>query len=235
MSDPLTRSQKWLNKASKDFTSVQKLITEPPILSTAIFHCQQCAEKSLKAILVLNGVSPDTQRFKTHNLRFLLREATSFHSELSQYDRSIEVLNDMDTFYRYLQDEEPEEPTLSEFKNAFSVARNLFSKAIQLQNAKVKAKVDNQPTPEQLWQNLSKDFTSTGVKLSQQVALKAFQNKHSEQTLTQILAHDPTTIELQRTEGSDRATQYIKTIINGAKIGLRQSPRPQQQENELEP
>lgn len=233
MSDPLIRSQRWINKATRDFNSIHKLITEPPELSTAIFHCQQCAEKSLKAILVMNGVSPDHQRFKTHNLRFLLREATSFHSELNEYNQSIEALNDMDTFYRYPQDEEADEPSLSEFRNAYSIAKSLLQNAMQVLQAKIQAKVDNQQTPEQLWTNLSKDFRATGVKLSQQVALKAFQSKHSEETIAQILVHDPTTIRLRQGEGSDRAEQYIQTIINGTKSTLRQPPRPQQ-DNDLE-
>jgi hypothetical protein len=181
-----------------------------------------------RKILEMNGVSPDNQRFKTHNLRYLLREATSFHPELNEYDLSIEVLSDMDTFYRYPQDEEPDEPSITEFRNAYSVTQSLFQKARQLLQAKNKAKADNQQNPEQLWTNLSQNFKSTGVKLSQQVALKAFQSKHSEGTVFQILAHDPTSIDLRQREGGDRADQYIRTIINGAKSTLRQSPRPQQ-------
>ncbi|MGB8699877.1 MAG: HEPN domain-containing protein [Thermosynechococcaceae cyanobacterium] len=234
MSDPVKLSQRWISSAIADFKSIQKLVSEPPILSTAIFHCQQCAEKSMKALLILNGVSSEMQRFKTHNLRFLLRETTSFYPEMSQFDKSIEALNDMDTFYRYPQDEEPSEPTVTEFKNAFSTAQSILKKATQILEAKIKAQQDKQQTPEQIWESLSKSFSSTGVKLSQQVALKAFQNKHSEETVAQILAHDPQAIDLKQNEGSDRANQYIKTIINGAKFTLRQSPRPQQ-DIDLEP
>ena len=228
-SDTIDLSQRWLLSATEDFNVSQRLVSEPPFfLKSAIFHCQQCAEKSLKTILVLNGISDETQRFKTHSLRFLIGEASKLYPELTQFEESVEALNNMDTAYRYPNAGNRSEPTLTEFKNGFSIAKTLLQRAAQLVEAKVKAETDKQQTPEQLWQSLSKNFSSTGVKLSQQVTLKAFQYNLSEETVVQILAHDPTTIDLKQKEGGDRANQYIRTIISGAKFTLRQSPRPQQ-------
>ena len=46
----LTRN--WLIKAQHDLASARVLATSnPPLLDTAIYHCQQAAEKSLKGFL----------------------------------------------------------------------------------------------------------------------------------------------------------------------------------------
>lgn len=43
----------WLLKAENDLKSAEKLSDgDDPVLDTAIYHTQQCAEKSLKAYLV---------------------------------------------------------------------------------------------------------------------------------------------------------------------------------------
>jgi HEPN domain-containing protein len=56
MSDP-SDPQSWVEKAKQDYTLIRLSITQVPILAyPAIFHAQQCAEKYLKAILVLQGV-----------------------------------------------------------------------------------------------------------------------------------------------------------------------------------
>ena len=53
----------WLNKASEDLASARVLLNAGHP-STALFHCQQCAEKSLKAFLTWH----DQPFRKTHNL-----------------------------------------------------------------------------------------------------------------------------------------------------------------------
>ena len=46
----------WLQKAENDILSAQRLLEiEPMILDNACFHCQQAAEKSLKAFLHYKG------------------------------------------------------------------------------------------------------------------------------------------------------------------------------------
>lgn len=60
----------WLEKALEDLEAAQRLMepTPEPIPAPAAFHCQQCAEKALKAYLVAAGI-----RFrKVHNLTYLL-------------------------------------------------------------------------------------------------------------------------------------------------------------------
>src|ERR1041385_7292147 len=46
-------TEEWVFKADDDYRSAEALLylVEPPIVETACFHCQQCAEKYVKAFL----------------------------------------------------------------------------------------------------------------------------------------------------------------------------------------
>ena len=44
--------QNWLTKAQHDLSAAVKLSSDPDLLDTAIYHCQQSAEKSVKGFLV---------------------------------------------------------------------------------------------------------------------------------------------------------------------------------------
>ena len=49
--------QQWLMKAKHDLkTAIKVTAGNDPIYDTAIYHCQQCAEKSLKGYLSFLGV-----------------------------------------------------------------------------------------------------------------------------------------------------------------------------------
>lgn len=55
----------WLDLAANDLRSAYHLTTLHPVpLEVVCFHCQQAAEKSLKAYLVYSGIRPP----KTHDL-----------------------------------------------------------------------------------------------------------------------------------------------------------------------
>lgn len=46
--------RQWLIKADHDVRTAERLLTvAPPILDTAVYHCQQAAEKAMKAYLTL--------------------------------------------------------------------------------------------------------------------------------------------------------------------------------------
>jgi len=63
-------TKEWVFKAEDDYRSAEALlyVVEPPIVDTACFHCQQCAEKYIKAFLEEHKV--DFPR--NHNLMQLL-------------------------------------------------------------------------------------------------------------------------------------------------------------------
>jgi HEPN domain-containing protein len=57
--------QSWLRKSNSDPGSARQLLEGPrPFLDTAVFHCQQTAEKVLKAFLTYH----DIPFAKTHDL-----------------------------------------------------------------------------------------------------------------------------------------------------------------------
>jgi HEPN domain-containing protein len=57
--------QAWLQKAENDLRSARVgLAADPPLIEDALFHCQQAAEKSIKAFLTAH----DTIFGKTHDL-----------------------------------------------------------------------------------------------------------------------------------------------------------------------
>jgi len=60
----------WLDYARGDLLTAQRAMADPAVEEAALFHCQQTAEKALKAYLIVAGAS-DLPR--THLLRNLVR------------------------------------------------------------------------------------------------------------------------------------------------------------------
>lgn len=62
----------WVTKGEEDWSSAQILLRdESPLVTPALFHLQQCAEKLLKALLIKKNI-----RFeRRHDLSYLLRLA----------------------------------------------------------------------------------------------------------------------------------------------------------------
>lgn len=60
----------WMDKAEHDFRAAQHMVelAEEGLTDIPCFHCQQCAEKYLKALLICHEVSFP----RTHDLRLLL-------------------------------------------------------------------------------------------------------------------------------------------------------------------
>ncbi|MBL7163611.1 MAG: HEPN domain-containing protein [Anaerolineales bacterium] len=112
----------WLIKALHDLATARKLASDPdPYLDTAIFHCQQAAEKALKGFLVFHD-----QRFdKTHDLRTIIRLATPFDDTFSSFIEIGELLTPYAVIFRYPGD--VMEPSPSEFKQAFNAAEDLYN------------------------------------------------------------------------------------------------------------
>ncbi len=71
--------QTWLFKADHDLRSAQRLADgDDPLLDTAIYHCQQSAEKAVKGFLVYQ----DVRVRKTHDIVELSAEAVKIDAEL---------------------------------------------------------------------------------------------------------------------------------------------------------
>ena len=90
--------RQWLIKAHHDLRSVRQLLAaEPPLLDTAAYHCQQAAEKSLKAFLVLQ----DSSFSKTHLLSHLVEQCAVVEPRFTELSEAAEFLTPFATSFRY--------------------------------------------------------------------------------------------------------------------------------------
>ena len=119
----MKQHEEWLKKADSDLASCKVLLNSlPPILDTCVYHAQQCAEKSLKAFLVLK-----TGRFiKKHDLTYLLTECSAIDPDFDNFADESDILAPYDTAYRYPGLSENFEPEYSEAEEAFFYAKNIL-------------------------------------------------------------------------------------------------------------
>jgi len=111
----------WLSKAMRDLASARKLAGgAEPYLDTAVYHCQQAAEKALKAFLVFHD-----QRFpKTHDLRSLANLAEPYKEGLATLYDAAERLTPYAVAFRY--PETIEIPGKEEFDLAAQAATTIL-------------------------------------------------------------------------------------------------------------
>lgn len=91
-------TKEWVAKAEGDFVVANELRrVQPPVYDARCFHCQQAAEKYLKAILVeLGAVVP-----RTHNLDDLLALLLPHYPTLRAFRRGLIFLTDFAVETRY--------------------------------------------------------------------------------------------------------------------------------------
>ena len=77
----------WLDRARQDLRAADLLLTsDEPLPDVAVFHCQQAAEKSLKAFLTWH----DRPFRKTHNLEELGEQCLGVDAGLEELiDRAV--------------------------------------------------------------------------------------------------------------------------------------------------
>lgn len=94
----------WLRKADDDLRSAQvDLAADPPLIEDALFHCQQAAEKAMKAFLTAH----DTSFRKTHDLDELAAACGAIDATLND---ALDPARDLTVFawaFRYPGADEP--------------------------------------------------------------------------------------------------------------------------------
>lgn len=139
--DPARQAQearRWIARADLDAAGAERLlIGTPPFPALAAFHCQQAAEKLLKAALVRAGVRPR----KTHDLASLTAEATRLMPTLTPYADPLRPRTLWSFAFRYPLDEgvEEPEPTVVE-------VRAVLDQIAELRAAVVRV-VEGEPSP----------------------------------------------------------------------------------------
>jgi HEPN domain-containing protein len=94
-----TYQREWVQKAEEDYQAALALsrLRKRPTPNAVSFHCQQCAEKYLKAFLV----SKDVKFPKTHDLLELHRLCLSVDSSFEFIGDLLDKLNPYSIGYRY--------------------------------------------------------------------------------------------------------------------------------------
>jgi len=118
----------WLEKADEDRLVVRQLFDAESIALGAIgFHCQQAAEKYLKAFLLFHGLEPE----RTHNLEFLLARCACVDPGFSLIDPM--NLTDYGVEARYPGDFlEPTSDEIEELMRIVEVIREKVLTAIRI-------------------------------------------------------------------------------------------------------
>jgi HEPN domain-containing protein len=102
MADQLkVEADAWLRRARDDLGAARKLLAgHDTFPATASYHCQQAAEKALKAVLVADTVPIP----KTHDLRVLIERCLLLEPSLDALRDACDELTPFATEFRYPTD-----------------------------------------------------------------------------------------------------------------------------------
>jgi HEPN domain-containing protein len=114
----------WLIKARNDLDTASQIGSLPDgHLDTAIYHCQQAAEKAIKGYLAFHD--HDLQR--THDLRRLIQVASGRDTAFSNWMDTAIILTPYATAYRYPGESSTLEPGRPEFDEALKLASDFLA------------------------------------------------------------------------------------------------------------
>ena len=112
--------QQWLDKANDDLRSAEYLSTmhHPTPDEIICFHCQQSAEKYLKAFMFSHDIEPE----KTHDLEELYIICQKYNASFSSLLLSLQFLNEYSVIPRYPNELEI---TNADMKTAIQYAKDV--------------------------------------------------------------------------------------------------------------
>ncbi|SFV52906.1 hypothetical protein MNB_SV-12-1353 [hydrothermal vent metagenome] len=117
----MTNYEAWIYKAKNDLKSALKLLDgDDPIMDTAIYHTQQCAEKALKGYLAFQKQPLK----KSHDIELLVEICSKIDIEFEKLYEYSENLTPYATAFRY-----PDiylEPDYDEVYEAIGMAREIL-------------------------------------------------------------------------------------------------------------
>ena len=121
----LADTRAWLAKAADDLRGAElDLSAERPLLGDALFHCQQAAEKALKAFLTWH----DRPFRKTHNLVELGDQCREIDPTLENLLRRAARLTEFAWKFRYPG--EPFEPSPDEAQDGLRLAQDVLAAVV---------------------------------------------------------------------------------------------------------
>lgn len=112
----------WMRKAGHDLENARIVSAAPHgPLDTAIYHCQQAAEKCFKAFLTLHAIP----FHKTHDLGLLLSQAANVNPVFKNFEDAAEELSPYAVIYRYPGEQGFLEPSRAAFDSALRAAESI--------------------------------------------------------------------------------------------------------------
>jgi HEPN domain-containing protein len=116
----------WLVKATNDLRAAETdLAASPPLLEDTLFHCQQAAEKAMKALLSWH----DEPFRKTHDLVEVGRQCVEIDATLEPLFRRSAPLTEYAWKFRYPG--ESEEPSRKEVVEAVTLAKQVYEAVLE--------------------------------------------------------------------------------------------------------
>ena len=97
MNDNGDLAQQWLKKAESDYANAELCLSGAVALDTATFHCQQAAEKFLKAWLIAHDIDPP----KTHEMKHLIALCLPIDPRFDQLSSDADALTPYAVERRY--------------------------------------------------------------------------------------------------------------------------------------
>ncbi|MGD2108555.1 MAG: HEPN domain-containing protein [Phycisphaerae bacterium] len=91
--------EEWIAKAEGDFRTAEREVQadECPNYGAVCFHCQQCVEKLLKAVLIEHGTRPP----RIHDLLVLSDQVRNLDANWMASDAALRFLTQGATMFRY--------------------------------------------------------------------------------------------------------------------------------------
>ena len=122
-------TREWLTKALHDLQTsrITAGATDGP-LDTAIYHCQQAAEKTVKGWLTANNIAFE----KTHDIRRLVRQALEVLPEFTRFTDAAEILTPYVSAFRYPGLTDDPMPSREEFDAALQHAQAIYDFVVNL-------------------------------------------------------------------------------------------------------
>ena len=97
-------------------------------MDTAIYHCQQAAEKALKGFLAFR----DHRLERSHDLERLVDLAAGFEASFRMHEDAAIILTPYATAYRYPGESATLEPSRAEFDEALKLSEEIFSFVVSI-------------------------------------------------------------------------------------------------------
>jgi HEPN domain-containing protein len=124
-----SEAKAWMVKAWRDLETARRAVVgEPPLYDMAVYHCQQSAEKAIKAYLVCKGKPYE----KTHDIEVLVDLAGELDSSFSKLTDAADALTPYATRFRYPNATFAVEPQPVEYTEAAQHAQAIYDFVLNL-------------------------------------------------------------------------------------------------------